>query len=52
MVPRGGPAEGGQEPPRVVDVGEQVGAERGMDVAECQIMNRFFGSLSRDSLAR
>jgi len=26
--------------------------KRGMDVAECQIMNRFFGSLSRDSLAR
>ena len=31
--PRGGLAEGGQEPPGVVEVGQAAGAERGMDVA-------------------
>src|SRR4030067_794849 len=31
--PRGRLAEGGQEPPGVVEVGQAAGAERGMDVA-------------------
>src|SRR4030065_535207 len=31
--PRRGAAGGGQEPPGVVEVGEEAGAERGMDVA-------------------